>query len=39
VFVDQHEARIYIMRFPTTCTMDVVCNVDQMRAQIRPEFL
>jgi len=39
VFVDQHEAKIYIMRFPTTYAMGVVCNVDQMRAQIRAEFL
>jgi hypothetical protein len=38
VFVDQHEAKIYIMRFSTTCAMDVLCSVDQMRAQIRPKF-
>ena len=36
--VDQHEARIYIMRFSPACAMDVVCSVDQMRAHIRPKF-
>jgi len=38
MFVDQHEARIDVMRFSTTCTMDVLCSVDQVEAQIRPHF-